>query len=304
MTGNDPRRGMVLLIVLWTIALCSALAMATSVSFRSFAGIGAIDRDRTQSDALLTAGLEMAAGLAMGWPDTPSLDRETTLDLSTGTVRATINDEGGRIDIGKASPDLLAALLHAAGASQAQANGVAQSIVAWRSRNEDRSSTNNPANNDAANNNAANIAANTSNNKEPDVFLTDVNRIAEVPGMRSEWIAAVAPLATVFGAETVNPLTAPAGVIASLPGVDRDRLAAFLAARRVSPNDAAHLGEILGSAQRFVEAKPQQVVSVQIAAVLADGYAAAARAVIVLLSHDSEPYRVLVWTPLSPSTVL
>ena len=42
MTGNDPRRGMVLLIVLWTIALCSALAMATSVSFRSFAGIGAI----------------------------------------------------------------------------------------------------------------------------------------------------------------------------------------------------------------------------------------------------------------------
>jgi general secretion pathway protein K len=300
MTINNPRRGMVLLIVLWTIALCSALAMATSVTFRSFAGIGAIDRDRTQSDALLTAGLEMAAGLAMGWPDTPSLDRETTFDLSTGTVRATINDEGGLIDIGKASPDLLAALLHAVGASQSQADSVAQSIVAWRNRNDDRASTNNPANN-----NGANLAnTNTSNNKEPNVFLTDVNQIAEVPGMRPQWIAAIAPLATVFGADTVNPLTAPAGVIASLPGVDRDRLAAFLAARRVSPNDAAHLGEILGSAQRFVGAKPQQVVSVQIATVLGDGYAAAARAVIVLLHHDSEPYRVLVWTPLSPSTVL
>jgi len=114
----------------------------------------------------------------------------------------------------------------------------------------------------------------------------------------------MAPLATVFGAETINPLTAPAGVIASLPGVDRDRLAAFLAARRNTPNDAARLGEILGPAQRFVEAKPQQVVSVQIAAMLGDGYAAAARAVIVLLPHDSEPYRVLVWTPLSPSAVL
>jgi general secretion pathway protein K len=299
MTGNDPRRGMVLLIVLWTIALCSALAMATSVSFRSFAGIGAIDRDRTQSDALLTAGLEMAAGLAVDWPNTPSLDRETTFELSTGTVRASFNDEGGRIDIGKAPPDLLAALLRAVGASQAQADSVAQSIVAWRDRNEDRSANNNPAKN-----NPANIAnANDSNNKAPNVFLTDVSQIAAVAGMRPEWIAAMASLATVFGAETVNPLTAPAGVIATLPGVDRDRLAAFLAARRNSPNDAARLGEILGLAQRFVGANPQRVVSVQIAAMLEDGYAAAARAVIVLLPNDSEPYRVLVWTPLSPSTV-
>ena len=300
MSRNDLRRGMVLLIVLWTIALCSALAMATSVSFRSFAGIGAIDRDRIQSEALLTAGLEMAAGLATRWPEKPLLERKIAFDLSTGTVRASINDEGGHIDIGKAPPDLLAALLHSVGASQSQADSVAQSIVAWRGRNDDRSGNTNPANNNIAN--TAN--ANASSNNAPNVFLTDVSRIAEVPGMRPEWIAAITPLTTVFGAETVNPLTAPAGVIASLPGVDRDRLAAFLAARRNSPNDAARLGEILGQAQRFVEAKPQLVVSVQIAAMLRDGYAAAARAVIVLLPYDNEPYRVLVWTPISPSTVL
>jgi general secretion pathway protein K len=295
MTRNDPRRGMVLLIVLWTIALCSALAMATSVSFRSFAGIGAIDRDRTQGDALLTAGLEMAAGLATDWPDRPLLERETTFDLSTGTVRARVNDEGGRIDIGKASPDFLAALLRSVGASQSQADSVAQSIVAWRSRKNDRAANNNPPNT---------ASANASTNGARNAFLTDVAQIAEVRGMRPEWVTAITPLTTVFGAETVNPLTAPAGVIASLPGVDRDRLNAFLAARRNFPNDAARLGEILGPAQRFVEAKPQQVVSVQIAATLGDGYAAAARAVIVLLPHDNEPYRVLVWTPLSPSMVL
>jgi general secretion pathway protein K len=300
MSRNDLRRGMVLLIVLWTIALCSALAMATSVSFRSFVGIGAVDRDRIQSDALLTAGLEMAAGLATGWPEKPLLERKIAFDLSTGTVRASINDEGGHIDIGKAPPDLLTALLHSVGASQSQADSVAQSIVVWRGRNDDRSANSNPA----KNNIASTTNANASSNNAPNVFLTDVSQIAEVPGMRPEWIAAITPLTTVFGAETVNPLTAPAGVIASLPGVDRDRLAAFLAARRNSPNDAARLGEILGQAQRFVEAKPQLVVSVQIAAMLRDGYAAAARAVIVLLPYDNEPYRVLVWTPLSPSAVL
>ncbi len=88
MTDRDSRRGMVLVVVLWTIALCSALAMAASVNFRSFVGIVAVDQDRVRGDALLTAGLEVAAGLAMDWPDKPLLDRETT-----------INDEGGRIDL-------------------------------------------------------------------------------------------------------------------------------------------------------------------------------------------------------------
>jgi general secretion pathway protein K len=44
-------------------------------------------------------------------------------------------------------------------------------------------------------------------------------------------------------------------------------------------------------------------LAVELTAALADGYAAAARAFIVLLPQDSQPYRVLVWKPL-PSSVL
>src|ERR1700732_1592816 len=54
---NDERRGVVLVAVLWSIALLSALAMAASTTFRGFAGIMVVDRDRVQGDALLTAGL-------------------------------------------------------------------------------------------------------------------------------------------------------------------------------------------------------------------------------------------------------
>lgn len=287
MIGSDSQRGMVLLIVLWTIALCSTLAMATSVSFRSFVGIVAIDQDRVRGDALLKAGLEVAAGLAMDWPDKPLLDRETTFDLSTGSVSIQISDEGGRIDLGKAPADFLAHLLLAVGAPQSQAEAVAQSIIRWRSRDEAPSEN-------------ADQKAHTEEAHEG--FFADVDQIAEVPGMRPEWVAAIRPLTTVFGAETVNPLTAPAGVIAAVPGVDRDQLAAFLAARRSSPNDATRLATILGAGQRFVAAKPQQVVSIELAAMLADGYSAAAHAVIVLLPHDRQPYRLLVWTPLHSST--
>jgi type II secretory pathway component PulK len=281
---------MVLVVVLWTIALCSALAMAASVSFRSFVDIAVVDRDRVQADALLTAGLEVAAGLATDWPDRPLLDRETTFDLSSGSVSAQVNDEGGRIDLGKAPADLLAHLLLSVGAPQSQADNIAQSIVKWRNLGEAQSK--------------ATGSSNAPQHGSNEGFFTDVDQIAEIPGMRPEWVAAIRPLTTVFGAETVNPLTAPAGVIAALPGVDRDRLAAFLATRRSDPNDAARLATTLGPAQRFVAPKPQRVASVRLAATLANGYATAAKAVIVLLPHDRQPYYVLVWTRLPSSAVL
>jgi type II secretory pathway component PulK len=288
MTGSDSRRGMVLVVVLWTIALCSALAMAASVSFRGFVDIAVVDKDRVKSDALLTAGLEVAAGLANDWANRPLLDRETTFDLSTGSVSAQINDEGGRVDLGKAPADLLAPLLASIGAPQAQASSVAQSVVNWRNLLTSKATGSSRAPRHQAN----------------EGFFTDVDQIAEVPGMRPEWVAAIRPLTTVFGAETVNPLTAPAGVIAALPGVDRERLAAFLAARRSEPNDAARLAAMLGPAQRFVAAKPQRVASIRLAATLADGYATAAKAVIVLLPRDRQPYHVLVWTLLPSPAVL
>jgi general secretion pathway protein K len=241
-----------------------------------------------QTDALLTAGLEVAAGLATDWANRPLLDRETTFDLSTGSVSAQVNDEGGRIDLAKAPVDLLAHLLVSVGAPQAQANTVAQSIVNWRSLLASK----------------APGPSRAPRHQSTDGFFTDVDQIAEVPGMRPEWVAAIRPLTTVLGAETVNPLTAPAGVIAALPGVDRDRLAAFLAARRSDPNDAARLATMLGPAQRFVAPKPQRVASVRLAATLANGYATAAKAVIVLLPHDRQPYYVLVWTRLPSPAVL
>jgi hypothetical protein len=128
--------------------------------------------------------------------------------------------------------------------------------------------------------------------------LTDLAQLQSIPEMTPEWIAAIAPLTTTFGDETVNPLTAPPSVIAALPGVDAQRVAEFLRARRNSPTDAVRLVRILGPAQQYVAVKPQRVASVDLTAELSNGYAATAHAVIVVLPQDSQPYRVLVWTPM------
>jgi len=270
-TVGDSRRGMVLLTVLWTIALLSALAMAAAVTFRGFAGVAAVGRDRVPLDKPLT-------------------EREVTVELSTGSVRARFSNEGGRIDVGKAPLAVLASLLRFVGAPEQEADGVAQRIVAWRQRNMSR-----PAD---AGNGPRNVPTKKPDAEQP---FANVREVAQVPGMAPAWLAAMVPLTTVFGSETVNPLTASARVIAAMPGVSRAQLEAFLAARRSFPTDAERLAAMFGAQQSYLAAKPQRVVAVELTAALRDGYAAAAHAVIVLLPQDSQPYRVLVWDPLPSS---
>ena len=286
MKRSDPRSGMILVTVLWSIALLSALAMAAAVTFRGFAGVMAVERDRVQGDALLSAGLEMAAGIIDTLGDTPLLDSEAKVDLATGSVRSRLGDEGGRIDVGKAPAEVIAALLRSVGASEAAANNIAQRIVERRY----------PGN--AAQPNSEPRPTVGATRTPPMEQFSDLRQLQFVPGMRPEWVAAIAPLATVFGGETINPLTAPPGVIAALPGVAKGQVDAFVKARRSSPVDVERLVRLVEPARRYLAVKPTRVASVELSAELANGYSVAARSVIVVLPQDSQPYRVLVWTPV------
>src|SRR5260370_9601415 len=146
--------------------------MAGGVSFRGFGGVAAVGRDRVQGDALLTAGLGMRAGHVTSLGDKPLAEREVSVEVSTGSVRARFSNEGGRIDVGKAPLAVLASLLRFVGAPEQEADGVAQRIVAWRQRNMSR-----PAD---AGNGPRNVPT-----KKPDAeqHFANVREVAQVPGM-------------------------------------------------------------------------------------------------------------------------
>src|SRR4051812_43608114 len=80
----------------------------------------------------------------------------------------------------------------------------------------------------------------------------------------------------------------------------RARLANFLDLRARSPADAQRLLPALGPGRSHLDVKPRQAVSVDLAARMRRGLTGGARAVIVLLNGDSQPYRVLVWDPAAP----
>ena len=118
----------------------------------------------------------------------PLKELEITVTLSTGSVRAHLDDEGGRIDIGKAPVEVIAALLRSVGAPPAAADGIARRVIELRAPSKPASGGARPA---------------------TEQVFTDVRQLGQVPGIRPEWLAAIVPLATVYGSESVNPLTPP-----------------------------------------------------------------------------------------------
>ena len=213
---SDRQRGVVLVTVLWLIALLSALAIAASITFRGFASVVALDRDRVQAEALLTGGIEAAVHTIDSLGDAPLDELETTMTLATGAVRAHLSDEGGRIDIGKAPVEVLAALFRSVGASVRDADAIALAIASWRNPTDAAAGAADRPQAPAGPPGAPG-AVKKANAELP---FTDIRQLALIPGMAPEWVTAIAPLATVYGNETVNPLSAPAQVIAALPGVD------------------------------------------------------------------------------------
>jgi general secretion pathway protein K len=90
--------------------------------------------------------------------------------------------------------------------------------------------------------------------------------------MVPEWVAAIVPLATVYGSETINPLTALPEVLAGPPGVDANRARAFLARSNELAPDVAQLAALLGTAQRYVAVGTRPVLSVHLTAKLVNGF--------------------------------
>ena len=179
---SDPRRGVVLVTVLWLIALLSALAMAASITFRGFAAVVAVDRYRVRTEALLTAGLEAAAHTIEILGDTPLDQLDISVILSTGSVRAHMSDEGGRIDIGKAPVEVLAALF--------------RSLVhpLRKQRTTSRAPLPNGASLSRARANAAAGSPDESAKRLRGPAFHRHSSTPQIPGMAPEWITAIAPL--------------------------------------------------------------------------------------------------------------
>lgn len=128
-------RGAALLLVLWLIALLTALIGAFALTARVEALQGKILSGGARAQELARAGVEYSlVRLADTEPTTRWLPdgRSYRWSYAGSEVELQIVDETGKVDLNQAGAPLLAALMQAVGTDREQAERIAAAILDWR----------------------------------------------------------------------------------------------------------------------------------------------------------------------------
>jgi len=210
----DSERGAALLVVLAAGAVLAMLAVLILNAGRRTAAEDISAENAARAEAAAEAGLAYAiAGLSA--PDIASRwaigSEERTLSIDGFLITVRIEDELGKIDLNAADVTLLARLLSAAGASDAEARELAAAIDARRRPHADNAEA------------------------LPGLPIGPFLRVDELlllPGMSDALYVRFAPAMTVYAHRPMADLeSAPALVLMAVQGLDARAAEAVVAAR-------------------------------------------------------------------------
>jgi len=134
-TTRARARGAALLLVMWLIALLTALVGAFALTARTAGLQGRVLVRGLVAESAARAGIEYAL-TRVGQTDPRRQwradGRPYRWRYADADVEVRITDEDGKVDINQSDATLLGALLRAVGVEQAQADRLAGAIVDWR----------------------------------------------------------------------------------------------------------------------------------------------------------------------------
>ena len=279
-------RGFIVVAVLWILAALSALVLIYLTYVTNTAVVVAGSTDRVQTDALVTAGIELAA-YQLTAVKQDARPTSGTFDARMGTARisVTFRSEAARIDLNAASNGLLTGLMIGLGAAPSDAAGYTDRIVAWRT--PAKSGDDDPENSFYRTLGIAYLPRHAPFPSTEELWL--------VRGIPPEVVEAMLPFVTVFSnLPAVNILDAAPQVVAALPGMTPENLQAVLSQRSDPALDPRSLAGLTGNGGTATLAG-SEAYRVTIGVQFDSGRRSAAEVVILLLEDGDEPYRVLSW---------
>ena len=211
-TRTSVERGLALLVVLWTILLLSLLASSTLDTSRSDVNLAFNLAENARAELLAEAAGNVALfGLLNTGSDETAWQSNGAIYAwrdEEAELRARVTEEGGRLDINEASPDLIASFMSAAGLDDEEARLIADAIVDFRDPDVDRR----PRGAEDPEDEAAGQALGAK-----DAPFQMIEELVRIPGMTAELFDRVAPELTIFsGLELPDFDSAPPTVKAAL----------------------------------------------------------------------------------------
>jgi general secretion pathway protein K len=240
LSSARSQRGVALLIVLWACTLLAILlggyaALARTEGLQVRNQVAQIQAHYAAEAGVMRAIHDIQASRQVkpqaGRVAVERIDngRPSDFRLDAFTVRVTVTDEAGKIDINSASPTILQGLFVAAGLDVASAQTLAANIADWR----------NPLATDSAGTRQRYAQAGLDHGPRHAPFAS-LEELQAVLGMDPALYEKVAPAITIWShRESPAVFHAPALALAALPGMDLARAREYVALRDKTPANAA-----------------------------------------------------------------
>lgn len=298
-TLEPKTRGVALVAVLWMLALLSVIAASLVYTTRTELVIAGNVASMAQAEAAADAGIYKAIGeLLAPRPTDPQSWKANGLvhfwEFGAARLAITIADEGGKIDLNAADPQLLRNLFISRGLDESAANSLVDSLADWRDPDILRR-LHGAEKEDYL---AAGLKYGPANSN-----LTAIEELRQVLGMSDALYAMVAPLVTVFsGQPGINPASAPREVLLTLPGANPAIVDAYLYERQAAAEQGLQ-PPLFPLATLYLSGANVTAVTIQATAVMSDNANFSREAVVRLTGDRSAPFAVLAWrTPAGPGS--
>ncbi len=283
------RRGMALLTVLWMLVILSALVIGLGVTARTETHLARNQVDAARARYLAEAGIQRAIlalldeGEAMRLRPDGSSGIE--FQLAGGVVRATVQDECGKIDLNTGWGELLRGAVQVAAGRGRDADAIVDAILDWRDPDDQRNQrgAERPEYESAGRVGPRNGA------------FQAVEELQQVMGMTPELYRRLEPIVTVHCLQSgIDPRVAPLAALRALPGI-RDREVEQVAAlrKRTLERGDALPDPALGGIGRYASRSPGYAYTIRAVATLTGGAVYRLDAQVWLTPDGERPYALL-----------
>ena len=224
------QRGVALVLVLWVMVLLTVIAGAMATSQQAGVSMVSNTRQERQGRALAAAGIQFMA-LQLEQRNRPPEEQLYKADgqlrpwqFAGQTVWIGALSDTGRINLNLADEKLLLGVLLEAGLEEKEAESIRDAILDWRDKDSEHRLAG--AEDDAYEAEGRPIGA------RDDVFQS-VEELQQVLGVTPALYKQLAARLTVHSKQrTVNPEFAPVDVLLSIPGITREEVETYMAARQ------------------------------------------------------------------------
>jgi general secretion pathway protein K len=303
--GTDNRRetrrmrpitsseGYITLAVLVIAGLLAAFVSTLIGLARPAVDLTRLGSDKLLAEGLIDGGLAAAGFLLFKAEREPSSVDGTTLRFGTGSVRLAVADEGGRIDINRADPELLSGLYSRLGGKSLEPAAFGARIADWRDEDND------PGEGGAEGEDYAGAGIGYGPRNGP---FRSADELRLLLGLSLRDFDRLAPFITVFSPSgMIDPVSASETVLLAVPGIVRAEVEKLIAARLAGEADREALAAMVESGAGFIATEPSGSYRVAMRADVKTGFRDAAEAVVVAAGEGGGDFGVVSWSALPPA---